>query len=240
MGAQLSALALATPMSAPANSFEVPVVTNPDSIANNKEIISSLILAPTEKDRINLITNDADFVFDFNNPPPNAISRGNGGFTSRADRETFPALIGTGSSMVIGFLGPCGFNTPHTHPRSTELNVVVKGDLVTQFMQENGARIVTNRITTNQLAVFPQGALHTEYNPGCENATFVAGFASEDPGVQQTAQTFFGLSEDIVKATLGGVDTFDGADLEKLRSIIPANVAAGVEQCLSKCGISKK
>ncbi|KAL6717705.1 hypothetical protein ACLMJK_005620 [Lecanora helva] len=235
---QLTSLALAIP--APMkNSTSIPPAQNPDSIAGNTDLIQKLQLAPTAKDRIALITNDADFVYDFNNPPKNTITTGKGGHTVRADRDAFPALVGTGVSMTLGFLGPCGFNTPHTHPRSSEINVVVKGSLVAEFTLENGARSVTNRLDTNQMTVFPQGAVHTEFNPGCEDAMFVAGFASEDPGVQQSAQTFFGLNDDIVQAALGQ-DTFDGADIDKVRQMIPANVALGVEQCLNQCGISKR
>ena len=68
----------------------------------------------------------------------------------------------------------------------------------------------------------------------------MAGFASEDPGVQQAAQTFFGLDDDIVTAALGGQEAFAGEDVEKVRSLIPANVALGVEKCLKQCGISKR
>lgn len=156
----------------------------------------------------------------------------------RADRQSFPPLIGTGVSMVVGFLGPCGFNTPHTHPRSSEINIVTHGTLETQFTLENGARTVHNTLGTHQMTVFPQGALHTEFNPNCEDAVFVAGFASEDPGVQQVAQTFFGFDSEIVQAALGNDFTFEGKDLDKVKSLIPANVALGVERCLKKCQIT--
>lgn len=238
LGAQLSAVALALPASLN-DSTTLPNIKGPNSNADNSDLISSLILAPTAKDRIALIPNDADFVYDFNNPPAGATTTGKGGHTVRADRDAFPALVGTGVSMTLGFLGPCGFNTPHTHPRSSEINVVVKGSLVAEFTLENGARTIGNRLATNQMTVFPQGALHTEFNPGCDDALFVAGFASEDPGVQQAAQTFFGLNDDIVEAALGQ-DTFHGADLDKFRSLIPPNVAQGVEKCLSQCHISKR
>ena len=239
IGAQLSAIALALPAPLLNDSTTLPDIKGPSSIANNKDLIQSLELAATAKDRINLITNDADFVYDFNNPPSSAVTTGKGGHTVRADREVFPPLIGTGVSMTVGFLGPCGFNTPHTHPRSSEINIAVKGSLITEFTLENGAHSVSNRLDTNQMTVFPQGAIHTEFNPDCYDAVFVAGFASEDPGVQQAAQTFFGLNDDIVKAALGQ-DTFAGEDVDKVRSLIPANVAEGVEKCLQKCHISKK
>ena len=70
------------------------------------------------------------------------------------------------------------------HPRSSEFNVVVEGTLVAEFTAENGARTVRNEVGRLQGTVFPRGALHTEFNPDCGNAVFVAGFADEDPGVQ--------------------------------------------------------
>lgn len=233
--ASSSAAALPKPI---ADSTTFPDIKGPNALAGNKEIIKSLELAATAKDRVNLITSQKDFVYDFNDPPKSAVTMGKGGHTVKADREVFPPLIGTGVSMTLGFLGPCGFNTPHTHPRSSEINVVVEGSLITEFTLENAAQTVSNKLNKNQMTVFPQGALHTEFNPGCTDAQFVAGFASEDPGVQQAAQTFFGLDDDIVEAALGQ-DSIDGSTLEKFRSIIPANVASGVEKCLKQCNIKK-
>ncbi|KAL8654765.1 MAG: hypothetical protein Q9210_001298 [Variospora velana] len=209
------------------------------SLANDLSVIGQLILAAKAPDRIKLIPNDASFKFDFNRPPTQSTTTGKGGYTVRADRQSFPPLIGTGTSMVLGFLRPCGFNTPHTHPRSTELNLVVRGTLETQFTCENGARTIHNTLGTNQMTAFPQGALHTEFNPNCEDAIFVAAFASEDPGVQQTAQTFFGFDQDVVDAAIGYDFTFEGKDVEQFRRLIPANVAQGVDRCLEKCPIQR-
>lgn len=139
--------------------------------------------------------------------------------------------------MTLGFLGPCGFNTPHVHPRSSEINVVVQGALVAEMIPENGAKLVRNRLDTWQMSVFPRGAVHTEFNPTCGNATFVAGFADEDPGVQQSAQTFLGLDDEIVAATLREGGSFRGQDIDAVRSLLPHNVAMGVQQCLQMCGI---
>lgn len=208
--------------------------------ANNLTLISALEDAPTMVDRILLLPTGPDWKYDFNNPPNNdTITKGNGGHTVKADRKAFPALIGTGVSMTVGFIGPCGFNTPHTHPRSSEINIVVEGRLVTNFIAENGAPLIENTLGQYQMTVFPQGAVHTEFNPDCEPSVFVAGFASEDPGVQQVAQTLFGLQEDIIKADLG-IDTINGADVEAFKASLPKNVASGVESCLKKCGIPKR
>lgn len=207
------------------------------SIANNLQVIGELILAAKASDRINLIPDDASFKFDFDNPPDKSKTEGKGGHIVTADRKSFPPLIGTGVSMAVAFLGPCGFNTPHTHPRSSEINIVVQGTLKTEFTLENKVRTVHNTLGAHQMTVFPQGALHTEFNPNCDNVIFVAGFASEDPGVQQAAQSLFGFDQDVVKAATGNDFTFEGKDVDKFRNLIPANVALGVESCLRKCRI---
>jgi hypothetical protein len=159
-----------------------------NSTANNIDLIHQFELPPTAVDRINLL-NDTDFVFDFLAPPPgDAITTDKGGHTVKADRKLFPALIGTGVSMTLGFIGPCGFNTSHTHPRSPQINVIVEGSLATLFVPENGVEpIGPNVLDKFQMTVFPQGSTHMEWNPDCDRAVFVAGFASEDPGVEQSA-----------------------------------------------------
>lgn len=54
--------------------------------------------------------------------------------------DTLPALTSNGMGLAVGFTKPCGFNTPHTHPRTTELALVVKGRIMSEFVAETGAR----------------------------------------------------------------------------------------------------
>lgn len=103
-------------------------------------------------------------------------------------------------------------------------------------MAENGVKPISNTLNKFQMTIFPQGALHTEFNPDCEDAIFVAGFASTDPGVEQAAQTLFSLNSTLVKADLG-VNTINGQSIEEFRQHLPANVALGVQECLNKCGL---
>jgi hypothetical protein len=201
-------------------------------------IQQQLELAGTAVDRLKILTNDTDYVFNFNTTTlAGAITQGKGGHTVKADRDTFPALIGNGGSMTLGFLGPCGFNTPHTHPRAAEMNIVVQGRLFGSVTAENGARHMQHELDQFAMTVFPQGALHTEWNPDCEPAVFVAAFPDEDPGVQQAAQTLFGFEDDVIRALLGGDGSVNGQDLDKFKTVIPANVALGVQSCLTKCNI---
>ena len=218
-----------------------PPQSEPVTTADNLSLIASLETAASAVDRLRLLNNSTDHVFDFNNlPSKSAITTGNGGEIVRAFRKVFPALTGNGVSMTVGFIGPCGFNTPHTHPRSAEVNIIVEGELGSEFVLENGAPVIRNRLSKYQMTVFPQGAIHTEFNPNCDNAVFVAGFASEDPGLQQVAQRLFDLDDDLLQAEFGNEFIFPGEDIDQFRAMIPENVANGVESCLTKCGIQKK
>ncbi|KAK6527455.1 hypothetical protein TWF694_004444 [Orbilia ellipsospora] len=201
------------------------------------EFIARLISAPLQADRVFLLR-DEDFIFDFQNPPGDLnVETGDSGRIVVANRKTMPALIGTGSGMSVGFLGPCGFNTPHTHPRGTELNIPVVGNLNTSLILEDGSRVINNYIKTLQMHVFPQGAIHLEFNPDCTNAIFVAGFNNEDFGTSHIANNFFRLSDEVVAAAVDGNIVIDGRDIEQFRNRIPKSVAIGVEECLRKCNL---
>ena len=72
-----SGYASATGSAYPSASSRAPSESN--STANNQDLINNLELAATAVDRIALIPNDQDFVYDFLNPPPgDAITKGNG------------------------------------------------------------------------------------------------------------------------------------------------------------------
>ena len=61
---------------------------------------------------------------------------------------------------AIGYLGPCGMNTPHTHPRAAEILFAVNGTLTSGTIGENGSRFVFNTINPGQATVFPMGSVH--------------------------------------------------------------------------------
>ena len=75
-----------------------------DKLTTAQELIHQLELAPTAADRVNMLS-DSDFIFDFLAPPPNSTITGKGGHAVAANRMSFPALIGTGVAMTLGFLG---------------------------------------------------------------------------------------------------------------------------------------
>ena len=143
-------------------------------------LYQQLVLAPNAVERQALLK-DEDMIFKFDDPLRKVgVAAGEGGEIVRADHATFPALVGQGGALAIGFLGPCGFNTPHVHPRAAELNLVIEGHLFANVVNENEARFINHTLGKYEMTVFPQGAVHTEFNPDCTPSVFVAAFPNED------------------------------------------------------------
>jgi hypothetical protein len=215
----------------------ITVTTTSSALPTQREIntVASLITSPTEVERINLL-NDTDFLFDFLNPPPGAItSDGPDGTIVTARRDTFPAVVGNGIAMSVGHLGPCGLNTPHIHPRATEFNIAINGTLMTGMLAENGARLVMNTVQPGQGTIFPRGSIHFEQNLGCEPVNFVAAFSDEDPGTTSLMNQIFNLPSDVIQATMGGMQE---TQIKLIHYAVPNNVAFGVQECLQRCGIN--
>ncbi|KAF7195080.1 Spherulin-1A [Pseudocercospora fuligena] len=181
-------------------------------------------------------------VFDF---AAKAQPLGKGGRFVLANQNNFPVLVDQNIATAVGFLNPCGMNSPHTHPRATEWLTTVQGTLKTGFMLENGflANAGEGRQTTQvsaelgpfQGTVFPQGSIHFQFNDNCSPATFIATLNSDDPGTSQIAQNFFFLDEKIVNITLGEPMTVDGSNIEEFRLTLPPNLVQAVDGCLKRC-----
>ncbi|KAJ7122564.1 RmlC-like cupin domain-containing protein [Mycena crocata] len=205
------------------------------SAAVDPDIVGKLRLAPTANDRINLLPSDSQFAFNFFDPTLKATA-GKGGKVITANSAAFPAVVGNGVAMAVGILEPCAMNTPHTHPRATEIQFNVNGTIRTGMITENQARFIMTELQPGGMTIFPQGSVHFQINEGCEPAMFVAGFNSEDPGALQVAQRFFGLSPDIVAATLNDIGVEEVMGLE---AMIPDSVSLGTDECLKRCGLHR-
>lgn len=88
-------------------------VVNPNASATvSADVYSQLELARSHATRFNLLQaqNDTDvWKFNFNPTLESSFaSRGAGGLAVLADRNSFPALVGTGVAFAMGFLEPCG------------------------------------------------------------------------------------------------------------------------------------
>ncbi|KAK0099774.1 hypothetical protein ONS95_013335 [Cadophora gregata] len=236
----LASVALAAPTS---NAPPAPTTTITPPAPTGLSITQQLFLSDTAADRFALLSDDK-IKFSFTDP-----KKGKGGDLVAANRKTFPALVGTGSGMAVGFLKACGFNTPHVHPRATELQIVTQGTLQVEMVPENGVfnkpgdatsgrRVIKNTVNQFEMMPFYQGSIHTQFNPTCDDTIFVASFNSEDFGAGQVADELFSMSPNIVTSAFG--EAIDGADVDAFKKAIPVSIAQGVEECLKKCNIAKR
>ena len=109
------------------------------------EQLTELKLALTMTERLALLksyNNDTADHFKFDLTPDGSQSNaanGLGGQGYLAQVSNFPVLIGTGISVAIGYLNPCGLDSIHIHNRATEVVTLVSGtSLTTGFVLEDG------------------------------------------------------------------------------------------------------
>jgi len=196
--------------------------------------ITALHQANTANDRYSILGQDG-LAFSFLDTPSFGGGGKDGGVVL-ADDTLFPGVIGTGTSMLMGFLGPCGQVAPHLHPRATEILVNVAGPpLMTGVIPEGGAPSIVGYAGPGNVTVLPQGSVHYVSSTGCYPTVIVAGFNNESPGVLFVSQAFAAFDEQTYSAAFGeiGVTMIDNSQ-------IPNAVNIGRQDCLKKCGIDEK
>ncbi|KAE9391111.1 hypothetical protein BT96DRAFT_925498 [Gymnopus androsaceus JB14] len=251
----LAAFALA--MQAQAVPFEgraapPPGVTSPAPVAlptNAVEIASSVITAPTNVDKLKaLLTNSsgdvltgdalrAVTVMDYN--AYNQPAAGTGGSILVGSPDIFPFLEAFDISGGVCFFKPCGLNIPHLHPRGDEFLVVTEGQIEVGFVMENNfATEIHSQLGLFQSTVFPKAAMHYEFNPTCNNATFAAALNNKDAGRSDLITNFLKFPDSIVNVSMARPITIGGDNIDEWRQFLPVNLAAGVDTCLQACGLS--
>ncbi|XP_050887351.1 germin-like protein subfamily 1 member 16 isoform X3 [Lathyrus oleraceus] len=99
-----------------------------------------------------------------------------------------------GISLARIDFAPKGLNPPHTHPRGTEILVVVEGTLYVGFVtsNQNNNTLITKVLNKGDVFVFPIGLIHFQLNVGYSDAVAIAGLSSQNPGVITIANAVFG------------------------------------------------
>lgn len=207
--------------------------------------LQALKLAYTRAEVIALLASYGDpndyFKFDLTpNGSQSNAANGLGGQAYLAEVGNYPVLLGTGISVAMGYLNPCGLDSVHVHNRADELVTLVSGrSLKTGFVLEDGYdQPVMTEIGLYQTTTRPKGSLHWEFNDNCEPAAFLAALSSEDPGVSHTAQNFFINPEEIVDADLAYPSWLDNVNTTLYRAQLPTAFAQGAKECYQRCGLT--
>jgi hypothetical protein len=110
----------------------------------SQDQLNQLRLAYTASERLALLKSYGDtndyFKFDLTpNGSQSNAANGLGGQGYLAFSANYPVLLGTGLSVAIGYLNPCGLDSMHIHNRATEVVTLVAGQsLKTGFVLEDG------------------------------------------------------------------------------------------------------
>ena len=103
-----------------------------------------------------------------------------------------------GISLARIDFAPYGLNPPHTHPRVTEILVVLEGTLYVGFVTSNtDNRLFTKILNKGDVFVFPVGLIHFQFNVGHTNAVAFSGLSSQNPGLITIADAVFGANPPI-------------------------------------------
>ncbi|KAH9728237.1 Germin-like protein subfamily 1 member 17 [Citrus sinensis] len=134
--------------------------------------------------------------------------------------EQIPGLNTLGVSAARIDFAPYGQNPPHTHPRATEILVVLEGTLYVGFVTSNQLNntLIAKVLNKGDVFVFPIGMIHFQFNIGKTNAVAFAGFGSQNPGVITIANTVFGADPPINPDFLGKAFQLDPQVVKDLQN----------------------
>ncbi|XP_022151691.1 germin-like protein subfamily 1 member 7 [Momordica charantia] len=138
-----------------------------------------------------------DFLFQGLNIPGNTENP-NGSNVTLVNVDKLPGLNTLGISLARIDYAPYGLNPPHTHPRATEILVVVEGTLLVGFVTSNpDNKLFTKLLYKGDVFVFPIGLIHFQFNVGRTPALAFAGLGSQNPGAITIANAVFGSNPPI-------------------------------------------
>ncbi|KAM3712741.1 hypothetical protein ACJW31_01G203100 [Castanea mollissima] len=169
-----------------------------------------------------LLATPEDFFFSGLDIPGNTENQ-LGTAVTNVDVDNLPGLNTLAVAVSRVDYAPYGVNPPHTHPRATELILVVKGTLLAGFVTSDPDHRFFNKILNpGDVFVFPFGLIHFQINIGKTNAVAFAFFNSQNPGAITIANAIFGSNPPIKPDILTKAFQLDKNVVEYLQKIFHA------------------
>ncbi|KAJ0045628.1 hypothetical protein Pint_05799 [Pistacia integerrima] len=135
---------------------------------------------------------------------------------TKANTANFPALDGQSVSYTFLQFPAGAINPPHTHPRSAELLLVLKGWLNVGFIDTNN-KIYKQTLTAGDMFVFPKGLVHYQSNDDPKQpSTSISAFGSANAGTVSVPLSVFttGIDDTILAKAF----KTDVATIQKLKA----------------------
>lgn len=133
-----------------------------------------------------------------------------GSFTTHGTVVKFPGLNTMGMSMNRVDFAPGGINAPHTHPRASELVIVVRGTLFIGIITADN-KYFSKVVKKGEMFIVPRGLMHFQCNIGKGKAQTYAAFNSQLPGGISVPKSLFRSTPSIPDGLLSKVFQLDEA-----------------------------
>ncbi|KAI3467450.1 hypothetical protein Pfo_024113 [Paulownia fortunei] len=105
--------------------------------------------------------------------------------------NNLPGINTLGLVMARVDIAVNGLVPPHSHPRASEVTILLEGSLLVGFVDTSN-RLYTQRLRPGDCFVFPKGLIHFLYNTDLTNPAFaVSGLSSQNPGAQISSLATF-------------------------------------------------
>ena len=148
---------------------------------------------------------------------PGAADNTFGSLVTRANVEKIPGLNTLGLSLTRVDYEPGGLNTPHTHPRASEIIFVLEGQLDVGFITTANV-FISKTVKRGEIFVFPKGLVHFQKNNEKVPASVIAAFNSQLPGSQYIATTLFAATPEVPNNVLTKAFQIGTTEVEKIKS----------------------
>ncbi|KAK4732559.1 hypothetical protein R3W88_025547 [Solanum pinnatisectum] len=149
---------------------------------------------------------------------------GLGSFVNLVDINRLAGLNTLGISLVRIDFAPYGLIPPHTHPRGTEIIVVLEGTLYVGFLAPDTSnplktKSFTKLLNKGDVFVFPQGLIHFQYNIGDTNAIVFGALNSQNAGLIVVGSELFGTNPPLVDDVLSKAFQLDKKMVKQLQGL---------------------
>lgn len=128
-----------------------------------------------------------------------------------------PGLNTLGLAMARIDIAVNGLVPPHSHPRASEVTILLEGSLLVGFI-DTANRLYTQRLRPGDSFVFPKGLVHFLYNTDISNpALAVSGLSSQNPGAQISSMASFASKPPIPDDVVSKGFKMNGQDVARIR-----------------------
>lgn len=131
--------------------------------------------------------------------------------------NNLPGLNTLGLAMARIDIAVNGLVPPHSHPRASEVTILLEGSLLVGFVDTSN-RLYTQRLRPGDCFIFPKGLVHFLYNTDISHpALAVSGMGSQNPGAQISSLAAFASKPPIPDYVLQKGFMVSGQDVTRIR-----------------------